>query len=191
MKDFNKKYGYILSIGGVLGFVAMVWQASERITMLKNPDKALNCNLNPIIDCGAVLGNKLAALFGFPNAFIGIVVFSMLAMAGFALLSEIKFNTKFKKIVFGLATILIMFSMWFFAVSLYSIGKICIFCAVGWIVSIPIFIYATLDLLSDLKSKNSKKYYNWLFSNKYKVLIVWYLIMLGLFLLKFRDYYFN
>lgn len=191
MKNFNKTYGYILSIGGVLGLVAMVWQSTERITMLKNPDKILNCNLNPVIDCGAVLGNKLAAIFGFPNAFIGIIVFSMLAMAGFALLSGVKFTNVYKRVVFALALILLLFSMWFFAVSLYSIGKICIFCAVGWFVSVPIFIYATLDLLSNKSTKKYKQTYDWLSKNKYKVLIVWYLILIALFLLKFRDYYFN
>jgi uncharacterized membrane protein len=54
-------YAWVLTLGGSLGLIAMTWQASERIHMLKNPGVSLNCNLNPVVDCGGVLGNKLAA----------------------------------------------------------------------------------------------------------------------------------
>jgi uncharacterized membrane protein len=187
----RQDFGWILSIGGILGFIAMTWQASERIAMLKNPGQALNCNLNPVIDCGTVLSNKLAAIFGFPNAFIGMIVFAMLAMAGFALLSGVKFTNKYKKIVFSLSLILILFSMWFFAASLYAIGKICIFCSVGWVVSIPIFIYSLIDLLESQKGKSVRIYYEWLSSNKLNIMIIWYLLMIMMFLFRFRDYYFG
>ena len=190
-KSTNRAYYLILSIGGALGMIAMTWQASERIAMLKNPTAPLNCNISPVIDCGTVLGNKLAALFGFPNAFIGMIVFSMLALAGIAGLSGVVYTKAFKSVVLTLSTILLLFSMWFFGASLYSIGKICIFCAVGWVVSLPIFVYSLTDWLEDKKSGNYKKFYAWLNSNKMTVLVTWYIILICLFLYRFRDYYFN
>lgn len=191
-KDTSKTiYSLILSIGGTLGMIAMTWQASERIAMLKNPSTPLNCNLSPVIDCGTVLSNKLAALFGFPNAFIGMIVFAMLAIIGIAGLCGVVYTKAFKRVILSLGTILILFSMWFFSASLYSIGKICIFCAVGWIVSIPIFVYSLNDWLKDMNTKGYKKIYVWLNSNKATVLLTWYVVLVCMFLYRFRDYYFN
>ncbi len=185
---FTRLHYWVLSVGGVLGMVAMTWQASERISMLKNPTASLNCNLSPVIDCGTVLGNRLAALFGFPNAFIGMIVFAMLALAGIAGLTGVKYTEGFKKVVLALSTILILFSMWFFTVSLYSIGKICIFCAVGWVVSVPIFVYSLIGWLSDKKDSKLLKV---LQNNHLVVILAWYVVLFLLFLFRFREYYFN
>lgn len=190
-KDNDSAYHWILALGGFAGIVAMTWQATERIAMLKNPTAPLNCNISPVIDCGTVLGNKLAALFGFPNAFIGMIVFAMLTLAGIAGLSGVVYTKIFKSVVLTLSTILLLFSMWFFGASLYSIGKICIFCAVGWIVSLPIFVYSLNDWLKDKKTGGYKNFYVWLNSNKITVLVTWYIVLICLFLYRFRDYYFN
>jgi uncharacterized membrane protein len=187
-KKLDNIHFWVLTVGGLLGMVAMTWQASERISMLKNPSISLNCNLSPVIDCGTVLGNKLAALFGFPNAFIGMIVFAMLALAGIAGITGVKFTKNFKNVVLSLATILIMFSMWFFAASLYSIGKICIFCVVGWIVSVPIFVYSLISWLSD---KKDSKLLPMLQNNHLVIILAWYVVLFLLFLFRFREYYFN
>src|SRR3990167_9379994 len=156
-KKLQKIYVWILTVGGLAGAVAMTWQATERIAMLKNPGKILSCNLNPIVDCGVVLGHRLSALFGFPNAFIGMIVFAALALSGVLLLTGNKPNQKFKNVIFGLSVVLLLFSLWFFGTSLYVICIICIFCVVGWVVSVPIFVYSFLYYANDLPVKN-----NWL-----------------------------
>lgn len=187
-KQLDKIHFLMLSVGGLFGMIAMTWQASERIAMLKNPTASLNCNLSPVIDCGTVLGNKLAALFGFPNAFIGMIVFAMLTLAGIAGLTGVKYTKQFKTVIMVLSTILILFSMWFFAVSLYSIGKICIFCAVGWIVSVPIFVYSLMSWLSD---KKDSKLLPILEKNHLVIIFAWYVVLFLLFLFRFREYYFG
>lgn len=185
--NLAKIWAWVLALGGASGVIAMTWQVSERIQMLKNPSLALSCNLNPIIDCGAVLGNRLAALFGFPNAFIGMIVFAMLSLSGVFLLAGTTPNKAYRNIVMTLATILLGFSLWFFAVSLYSIGKVCIFCAVGWVVSIPIFVYSFANFRDHTKSKAV----HFVKSNHLNIIIATYVAMLVLFLLKFSDYYFG
>lgn len=167
--------------------VAMTWQASERVAMLKNPTATLSCNLNPIVDCGTVLGNKLSALFGFPNAFIGMIVFAMLALSGLFMLLGTKPNKAYRNIVMLLSTILLGFSVWFFTVSLYVIGKVCIFCVVGWIVSIPIFVYSLANWRDVSKSKLS----GFVQKNHLNIIVAVYALMLVMYLLKFSDYYFG
>ena len=184
----SKIHAWVLTLGGLGGMIAMTWQASERISMLKNPTAPLTCNLNPIIDCGSVLNDKLAALFGFPNAFIGMIVFSMLLLSGLFLLTGTKISRSYATIVVILSSILLGFSVWFFGVSLYVIQKICIFCLVGWIVSIPIFVYSLQQWLS-LGTK-SKKLKTFLTKNHLNIIFFVYLVMAMLYFLKFQEYYF-
>lgn len=192
-KKLQKIYAWILAVGGLAGMVAMTWQAAERIVMLKNPAKILSCNLNPIVDCGTVLNHRLSALFGFPNAFIGMVVFAMLTLSGMLLLTGNKPNRQFKNVILGLSTILLLFSIWFFGTSLYVIGKVCIFCVVGWVVSVPIFLYGLLYWLGDKPKKSGQlaKFQAFLLKNHVNILVVWYLLMLILYFINFRSYYFG
>ncbi len=192
--NLDKIYAYVLSIGGLVGLVAMTWQASERIHMLKNPDAGLSCSLNPVVDCVGVLGNKLAAIFGFPNAFLGIIFFAILGTAGLLLLSGGKFIGWFRQFVLGVSTVLILFSVWFYGASLYSIGKICIFCVFGWIASVPIFWYGLLYYLQSSNKKLSERSASILdFGKKHHLdtVVLIYVVMFLLFLFRFRDYYFN
>lgn len=191
--SLTKIYAWVLSVGGLIGLTAMTWQASERIHMLKNPGVSLNCNLNPIVDCGSVLGNKLSAVLGFPNAFLGMIFFAILVSSGLMLLSGSTFKGWYRYFVMFVATILMTFSVWFFGVSLYILGKICLFCVVGWIVSVPIFWYSLLHFLQSITLKNStlKRISQYLTSHHIDIVVVTYVVMVLIFLLRFRTYYFG
>ncbi len=191
--SLDKYYPYVLSIGGIVGLIAMTWQSIERIHMLKYPESPLSCTINPVVDCGGVLGDKLAAVLGFPNAFLGIIFFAILSTAGLLLLSGGKFVGWFRHFVMIVTLILFMFSIWFFSVSLYILGKICIFCVAGWIVSIPIFWYGLLYYLQSFGNKTSKRVKSFLaFGLKHHidVLVFTYGVMILLFIIRFREYYF-
>lgn len=191
--SFERLYSWILTVGGSIGLIAMTWQASERIHMLKNPEVALSCNLNPVVDCGGVLDNSLAAVLGFPNAFMGMIFFAILATSGLVLLSGGKFVGWYRHFVMVVSTMLILFSVWFFGVSLYILGKICIFCVAGWVVSVPIFWYGLLYYLrtSPGRFKGSKaSFAQFGVRHHADVIIFAYIMMLLLYLFRFRDYYF-
>jgi len=192
--NLERLYAYILSIGGAAGLIAMTWQASERVHMLKEPTSELACNINPIIDCTGVLGNQLSALFGFPNAFLGMVFFAILATSGLVLLSGGVFNRWFRHFVMAVSLILLLFSGWFFAVSLYVLGKICVFCVVGWIVSIPMFWYGLLYYLQDASGKikdRTESFVAFGLKNHATVVVTVYIVMAALFLIRFSDFYFG
>lgn len=191
--QISKFYPWVLGGGAAVGLVASVWQAAERVQMLKNPSGALSCNLNPVIDCGTVLSNRWAALFGFPNAFIGIAMFAMLLMAGVLLVSGGKPSRFFSDFLMGVSTVLILFSFWFFGMSLYVIGKVCLFCIFIWLASIPIFWYGQLHYWRAVPIKRP-----WLQrlqtiseAHHLEILIIVYAVMLLLYLVRFRMYYFG
>jgi uncharacterized membrane protein len=172
----------------------MTWQASERIFMLKNPEASLNCNLNPVVDCTGVLNDQLSAVFGFPNAFLGMIFFAILATSGLLLLSGGKFTGRFRHFVFGVSLVLILFSVWFFAISLYVLGKICLFCVVGWIVSVPIFWYGLLYYLhsaTGIIKQHTSKVLQFGLKHHIDIIILIFVTMAVLFLIRFKDFYFN
>lgn len=190
----QRMYAYVLSIGGAIGLIAMTWQASERVTMLKNPEAALSCTINPIVDCAGVLNDGLSAVMGFPNAFLGMIFFTILATSGLMLLSGGKFQGWFRHVVLAVSLILILFSGWFFAVSLYVLGKVCTFCMVGWAVSIPIVWYGILYYLKTAKgrlAKKSERFVAFGLRNHLVVVVSLYLLMIVLFFIQFREFYFG
>jgi len=194
LKDsvLNKWFPSMLVVGSLIGLIASFWQVVERINMLKNPGAELSCNLNPVIDCGSVLGNRWAALFGFPNALIGIVMFTLLLAFGLAVMAKVDAKKWYWKVLAVVATILILFSVWFFGMSLFVIGKVCIFCLFIWAVSVPIFLY-TFDWLilnNHLSgSWTTSKAVVWMRNNHTEIVAASYVIAIVLYLYRFRDYY--
>ena len=189
----TKFYPWLLLGGSFVGLVASVWQAAERVQMLKHPAAALSCNLNPVIDCSGVLGNRWAALFGFPNAFIGIAIFGMLLMAGVALVTGTRPSKGFQRMLLAVSTILVLFSFWFFGMSLYVIGKVCIFCLFIWAVSIPVFWYGLISHFRALPPKKTwlRKLQDVFERHHLDILLGVYTVMIVLYLLRFHTYYFG
>lgn len=186
-------YPWILLLSSAIGLVASVWQAAERVQMLKNPGAPLACNLNPVVDCGGVLSNHWASLFGFPNAFIGIAIFAMLLMSGVLLVSNGRPSKAFMRTLLGISIVLILFAFWFFSMSLYVIGKICLFCIFIWAVSVPIFWYGLLNHMHTLSPRSLGLQKLKAFGEKHHldVVVAVYAIMVLLFVLRFRSYYFG
>lgn len=192
-KWLDRWYPKILLSSATFALIAAFWQAAERVHMLKNPSGPLSCDINPVVDCGGVMDHQLAALFGFPNTFIGMVMFSMLVMAALLLLFGGSFTKKFHLLVMGLASAALAFSVWFFWVSLYVIGKICLFCLAIWPASIILFWYSLLFWLSkkDKLVGWQKELFDYGMKNHVIVVLSVFLIMIALYIFRFREYYFG
>ena len=193
MKKIQITYPKILIGASLVGLIASFWQAAERVHMLKFPTQDLSCNISPVVECGGVLNDGLAAVFGPPNALIGVVVFSLLLAFGLQRLQGGQWNNIVRKLAVIFSVIIMLFSLWFFWVSLYVIGKICIFCVFIWASSMPIGIYGVKDYLQSIKKptgifKSAKELFE---KQSFSILVGVYSIMIILFFLKFQDYYFG
>lgn len=117
-----------MTIGAVIGAVASFWQTLEKLTLLKNPEAILSCNLSGVFSCSNVLNSHQASLFGFPNSIMSLMFFilflavALVGLTGGLVSKRMRLATQF------LSFFVLLFGVWFLFVSTYSIKAICIFC---------------------------------------------------------------
>jgi len=164
----------------------------EKISLLKHPASPLSCDLNPIVACGPVINKPQASAFGFPNPFIGLVGFSVVATIGAAMLAGATFKRWFwlglqAGTVFGVG-----FITWLQFQSIFRIAALCPYCMVVWAITIPIFWYTLLYNLREGHIKLPKKYAKigaFLQRHHADLLVVWYLAIIGVILHHFWYYW--
>ncbi len=135
---------WVLIVGGVIGIIASFVLTMEKLAILADPNYQPSCDINPVFSCGSVIVTKQAALFGFPNPFIGLTGFAVVVTLGVVLASGV---TLPRWIWLGLnagAVFGLLFISWLVSQSLYVIGALCPWCMVVWTVTIPIFVYVTV-----------------------------------------------
>lgn len=173
---------FILLIGGIIGVLCAGILTVEKIQLLKHPEAALVCDINPVVACGSVINTPQASAFGFPNPIIGLVGFGVVAAIGAGLLAGAQFKRWFwlglqAGVIFG-----ICFVTWLQFQSIFRIGALCPFCMVVWSVTIPIFWYTTLYNLREGHIKMGaklKRFAGFLQRHHGDVLLAWYLIIVA------------
>ena len=191
-KTLKQVYPYILLIGGIIGTLSAAILTYEKIELLKHPTKQLACDLNPILACGSVINTHQAAAFGFPNPFLGLIGFSIVATTGAAMLAGAKFKRWYWLGMQAGVTFAIAFVFWLQYQSIYEIGALCPFCMVVWAVTIPIFFYTTLYNLREKHIKTPAKLKSTVeFIQKHQgdIIILWYVITIALIAKRFWYYW--
>ena len=145
--------GWLLSVGGVVGWFSSFILTVDKIKILENPSYVSSCNINSVLACGNIVTTDQASFFGFPNSLIGVSSFPILVLIGVLSLAGIqvyKWMFQTIAIISGLAT---LFVSWLAFQSIYVIEILCPYCIVVWGMTVPIFFLTTRDLLK--KSRNS------------------------------------
>ncbi len=183
---------YILLVGGIIGIFCSGMLTLEKIELLKHPAAQLNCDLNPIVACGPVINKPQASAFGFPNPFIGLVGFAVVATIGAGLLAGATFKRWFWLGLQIGATFGVGFITWLQFQSIFRIGALCPYCMVVWAVTIPIFWHTLLYNLRQKHIKLPKKYdsiVGFVQGHHIDLLIVWYLLIIAVILQHFWFYW--
>ena len=190
--DFSKYIGWILLIGGLLAMVASILLANEVFTRLKDPSYVPVCNLNPILSCTSVADSTQAHAFGFPNYFIGIAGYAVVATVGAATLAGAQFKRWFWRAFMVGVALATVFIHWLIFETLYRIGALCVFCMVIWSATLPIVLYTKLYNLQMGNLPYPKRFAGMVrFAQRYhlEILIVWFLIIIALILKRFWYYW--
>lgn len=92
---------------------------------ITNPFYTPSCNLGAVLSCGPVMASGQSAAFGFPNPFLGIAGFAVVAATGAAILGGAKLPTWYRTgLVIG--TVLgAVFVCWLIYQSLFVIKALC------------------------------------------------------------------
>lgn len=136
--------GWLLLVGGVVGFTAAFVLAAEKIALLTDPSYTPSCSLNPVLSCGSVMQAAQAEAFGFPNPLLGVAAFPVVAATGAALLAGAQLARWYWLGLQAGVTLGVVFVGWLIFQSLYRIGALCPYCMVVWTVMLPLFWYVTL-----------------------------------------------
>ncbi|HEX2362539.1 MAG TPA: vitamin K epoxide reductase family protein [Jiangellaceae bacterium] len=179
----------LLTVGGAIGFLAAFVLAVERIALLEDPDYVPTCSFNPVLSCGSVMQTWQAEAFGFPNPLIGIAAFAIVTTVGVVLLTGATVPRWFWLGLEGGALFGVVFVHWLIFQSLYSIGALCPYCMVVWVVTIPIFWYLTAHNLQARHLPSPAGLRRFAVRNRGLVLAAWYLVVVGLVLVRFWDYW--
>lgn len=140
----KRNLSLLLVITGLIGMVASVTLIVERIHLLQDPDYVPMCNISDALDCASVMTTPQAAVFGIPNAFLGIVGFSVVLTIGMAMLAGATFEGWFWGGLQIGVTFAFMFIHWLMYQTLYKIVALCLYCMIVWAVTGPLFWYVTI-----------------------------------------------
>jgi uncharacterized membrane protein len=179
----------LLAIAGAVGFVAAFVLAVERIALLEDPDYVPTCSFNPILSCGSVMQTWQAEALGFPNPLIGIAAFAVVTTVGVVLLTGASLPRWFWLGLDAGALFGVVFVHWLIVQSLYSIGALCPYCMVVWVVTIPIFWYVTVHNFQAGHLPAPASLRRFVVRNRGLVLAAWYLVVAGLVLVQFWAYW--
>jgi uncharacterized membrane protein len=191
----DRTWPYILTIGGLIGFVAAFELTLDKIQLLMDPNFVPNCNLSPLISCGSVIKTHQAAVAGFPNSLMGIFGFAIVVTIGMALLAGLEQRQLKRWFWLGLETGTILavgLLTWLQYQSIFTIRALCPWCMVVWSITIPIFWYTTLMNLRTgviATPVSLEKFVAFLQRHHGDILFSWYAIIILIILNHFWYYW--
>lgn len=181
---------WLLLIAGLIGEIASFVLMVEKIELLKDPNYVPSCSFNPVLSCGSVMDTPQAALFGFPNPMLGIVGFAVVAATGAAILAGARLAQWYWTLLWLGLTAAVVMVHWLIWQSLYSIGALCPYCMVVWVVTIPLWWYVTLrnaDYLA--KSEGTQRVVHFLRKTSLVPPIVWAMVIITMIADRFWYYW--
>jgi uncharacterized membrane protein len=118
----------IMTTGGGIGIIAAFLQTTEKITLLKNKDAILTCDLNSVFSCKNVLNAWQSAVFGFPNSLMCMTLFTIFASVALVGVSGGVLPRRLRLGIQALSLFTLGFALWFLMQSIYVINALCILC---------------------------------------------------------------
>ncbi|MFD1522629.1 vitamin K epoxide reductase family protein [Pseudonocardia yunnanensis] len=179
-------------MGGALGTVAAFALILDRISLLKDPAFVPSCSISPLLSCGSIMTSPQAEVLGFPNPLIGLVTFPIVTTVGvIALAGGTVPRSMWLGLQLGTAAGL-LFVHWLIGQSLYSIGTLCPYCMIVWVVTITMFWYVTVHNLTaghlpiragwHQAAAHIARYHS-------AILSLWFLVIVALIAVRFWSYW--
>lgn len=132
-RGFRHSRGWIFGtmlLSALFSLTAAFVLSRDAIVLAGNPDATFGCDINSVLSCSSVALSWQASVFGFPNAFLGMICEPVVITIAVASLGGVRFPRWFMfsaqvVYLFGLA-----FALWLFSQSMWVIGALCPWCLV-------------------------------------------------------------
>lgn len=119
----------------ILGCGASIKLLLTELAHVSNPAAALECDLNPLIGCGASLMSTQAHVLGVPNSVLGIVAFlGLMVLGAVAMLMPLPRPLWMAAGLAGAGAL--GFIAWFLYHSIFTFGALCPYCLVVWVATL-------------------------------------------------------
>lgn len=115
----------------------------DAMVLAADPEAVLACDLNAALSCGTVAQAWQASLFGFPNAFLGLVAEPVVITIAVASLGGVRFPRWFMLSAQVVYTLGVVFAYWLFYQSMFVIGALCPWCLLVTVSTTAVFTTLT------------------------------------------------
>ncbi|CAN7246913.1 vitamin K epoxide reductase family protein [Knoellia sp. LjRoot47] len=186
--EAGRATAWSLTLSGTVGLLAAFTLLVEKIALLADPSYVPSCSINPVMSCGSVMNTDQAAAFGFPNPILGVAGFTALLTIGVVLLTRATLPGWFWWGIQAGTTFGVVFVHWLIFQSLYRIEALCPYCMVVWVAAITAFVTATAQnirrarILLPTGMRAAASYVP-------SVVTVWVVLIAGLIVVQFWDYW--
>ncbi|MEI7918028.1 MAG: vitamin K epoxide reductase family protein [Candidatus Saccharibacteria bacterium] len=126
----------VILVTAVLGLLAAFVLSVDAVVLAKDSKAVLSCNINPIINCGAVANSPYSSMLGFPNSFLGMMVEPVFVIVAIAGLYGVKFPRQFMFGVQIAALFALIYAFFLFDISVNIIQALCPWCLLVDVVTI-------------------------------------------------------
>lgn len=130
-------------IGAIGSLIASFVLSVEAVQLAANPDAALSCSVNIVINCATVALHPTASLFGFPNSFLGLIAEPVVITVAIAGLLGVKFPRAFMFVAQIGYTLGFIFALALFYISMVIIQALCPWCLLVTITTTFVFFAIT------------------------------------------------
>ena len=111
-----------------LSLVASFVLSYDALVLAADPNADLSCSLNSILDCAKVGVTWQAKVFGFPNAFLGMISEPVVMTIAVASLCGTRFPRWFMFTANAIYLLGVIFAYWLLFQSTFVIGALCPWC---------------------------------------------------------------
>lgn len=166
-------------IGSIASLIASFVLSVEAVELAKDPNVALSCSVNILINCATVAQHWSASLLGFPNSFLGLIAEPVVITVAIAGLAGVKFPRLFMFVAQWFYTAGFVFALWLLYMSYNVIGALCPWCLLVTLTTTLVWFAITRYNIREnnlyLSSKMSKKAHIFI-EKEFDKVVMWTLI---------------
>src|SRR5262245_17730757 len=133
----------VMLVSSLASLVASFVLAVDAIKLAENPNADLGCNINAVLSCGTVGASWQASVFGFPNAFLGLICEPVVITIAVASLAGVRFPRWFMLSAQVVYTLGLALAYWLLYQAMFDIGALCPWCLLVTVATTLVFFEIT------------------------------------------------